>query len=60
MEEKNCTRCVCGVKILKAYILKSKILNKYIILGSDCLSNFEKDQQVLKNAFVKNAHYVII
>jgi len=54
LEEKiDCTKCVCGVKILKAYILNSKILNKCIIIGSECLSNFEKDQKVLKNAFVK-------
>ncbi len=40
LEEKNCARCVCGIKILKAYILKSKILNKYIIIGSENLYRF--------------------
>ena len=54
LEEKiNSIKCVCGIKILKAYILNSKILNKCIIIGSECLSNFEKDQKVLKNTFVK-------
>ena len=52
-EKKHDIKCVCGVKILKAYILNSKILNKCIIIGSECLSNFEKDQKLLKNAFVK-------
>lgn len=54
LEEKiNSIKCVCGIKILKAYILNSKILNKCIIIGSECLSNFEKDQKILKNTFVK-------
>jgi len=54
LEEKiKSIKCVCGIKILKAYILNSKILNKCIIIGSECLSNFEKDQKILKNTFVK-------
>ena len=40
LEGKNCARCVCGITILKAYILKSKILNKYIIIGSENLNRF--------------------
>ncbi len=52
-EKKDCTRCTCGIKILKVYVLKSDILNKDIIIGSECLSNFENDEDILKNAFVK-------
>ena len=28
-------------------------MNKSIIIGSECLNNFENDQDILKNAFVK-------
>ena len=41
------------MKILNTYILRSDILNKEIIIGSECLNNFEKDQDILNNTFVK-------
>ena len=47
------TKCTCEVKILNVHVLRSDILDKEIIIGSECLSNFEKDQKILKNAFVK-------
>jgi hypothetical protein len=40
------------VKIV-SYVLKSKILNKELIICSEWSSNFEKGQDVLENAFVK-------
>jgi hypothetical protein len=40
-------------KNIKVYVLRSDILNKDIIIGSECLSNFENDEDILKNAFVK-------
>jgi hypothetical protein len=52
-EKRDCTRCVCDVKITKAYVLKSYILDKEILIGSECLKNFINDQKVLKNAFLK-------
>jgi hypothetical protein len=42
------------VKILKIYVLKSDILDKTITIGSECLFNFEKDQEVLNNKQVCN------
>ena len=52
-EIKDGVTCTCGVKILKIYILKSNILDNKITIGSECLHNFEKDQEVLNNVFVK-------
>ena len=52
-ERKDNITCTCGVKIFKVYILRSDILEKNITIGSECLFNFEKDQEVLNNAFVK-------
>lgn len=46
-------KCTCGVKIQKIHVLKSDILDKSISIGSECLHNFEKDQEVLNNTFVK-------
>ncbi len=36
-EKRDCTRCVCEVKITKIFVLKSYILDKEIIIGSECL-----------------------
>ena len=52
-ERKDGITCTCGVKIEKVYVLKSDILDKTITIGSECLHNFEKDQEVLNNTFVK-------
>ncbi len=46
-------KCTCEVKIKKVNILRSDILDKEIIIGSECLSNFDDDQDILKNALVK-------
>ena len=59
-EKRDCTRCVCDVKITNVYVLRSDILDKEINIGSECLNNFINDQKVLKNAFVKDFFYVII
>ena len=52
-ERKDGFTCTCGVKIQNIYVLKSDILDKLITIGSECLHNFEKDQEILNNAFVK-------
>jgi len=46
-------KCTCDVKIQNVYVLRSEILDKEILMGYECLNNFEKDQEILKNAFVK-------
>ena len=51
--EKDSITCTCGIKLLNTYILRSDILNKEMIIGSECLNNFEKDQDILNNTFVK-------
>ena len=51
--KKESITCTCGIKILNIYVLRSDILNKEIIIGSECLNNFEKDQDILNNTFVK-------
>jgi hypothetical protein len=50
---KDGVTCTCGVKIENVYVLKSDILDKTINIGSECLNNFKKDQEILNNAFVK-------
>ena len=52
-QQKDNITCTCGVKLQKIYILKSDKLNKEITIGSECLNNFEKDQEILNNTFVK-------
>lgn len=52
-EKRDCTRCVCDVKITNVYVLRSDILDKEIIIGSECLNNFKNDCKILKNAFFK-------
>jgi len=48
-ERKSIIKCTCEVEIIKVHILRSDILDKEIIIGSECLSNFEKDQKILKS-----------
>ena len=40
-------------KNIKVYVLRSDILDKEIIIGSECLNNFKNDRKVLKNAIFK-------
>ncbi len=46
------------MNFLNVHVLRSDILDKDIIIGSECLSNFEKDQKIFKMLLLKNAYYV--
>ena len=48
-------KCTCEVKIKKVNILRSDILDKEIIIGSECLNNFliDDENDFLKNTFNK-------
>ena len=49
----DATKCTCEVKIKNVNVLRSDILDKEIIIGSECLHNFDKDQEILNYTFVK-------
>ncbi len=48
----NDTTCTCGVKILNVYVLRSNILNREIVIGSEFLSAIHNNMLEIEYSFL--------